>query len=120
MAEPWFEPNTFGALFGAIVGGGGGTLIGIFGGVAGSYLIPRGKGRGFVLGTLVTVAGLGLVMLAIGIYALVVGQPYGIWYPILLCGVIFSVVCGSMVPAIRKQYAAAEQRRLEAESIRSS
>ena len=34
MNEPWFEPNAFGAWFGAIVGGGGGTLVGLLGAMA--------------------------------------------------------------------------------------
>lgn len=33
MAEPWFDPNTFGAYFGGIGGGVGGTLLGVLGGL---------------------------------------------------------------------------------------
>ena len=32
---PWFDPNTFGAYYGAIMGGGGGTLGGVLGGLGG-------------------------------------------------------------------------------------
>ena len=31
MSEPWFNENTFGALYGSLVGGIGGSLCGILG-----------------------------------------------------------------------------------------
>jgi hypothetical protein len=59
-------------------------------------------------------------MLAVGGYALLSGQPYGIWYPMLLCGAIFTVVMGSLFPVVRHRYQEAEMRRITAESIRAS
>ena len=119
MSEPWFDPNTFGAWFGAIVGGGGGTLIGCLGGLVG-YLAPRGKGRRFVLATMVSIVVVGLVMLGVGLFALLSGQPYGIWYPLVLCGGLFAIIDGSLIPMVRRRYSEAEHRRMEAEAIRQS
>lgn len=119
MSEPWFEPNTFGALYGAIGGGVGGSLCGCLGGLIG-YLAPRGKGRRFALGAMLTVVVAGLVQVGLGLVALVSGQPYGIWYPMLLCGGILTVVMGGLLPVVRMRYVHAEQRRLQAEGLRRS
>jgi hypothetical protein len=119
MSQPWCDPNTFGMMYGAIGGGVGGTLGGLLGAAAG-YLAPRGKGRGFVLGAMGLFVALGVVQLVLGIIAVSTGQPYGIWYPMLLCGFIMSVVIGCLIPVVRSRYSQAERRRLDAEAIRRS
>lgn len=106
---PWFsDPNRFGALFGAIVGGGGGTLAGLFGALAGT-LAPRGKGKRFVVGGFVTFVLIGVAFLAVGFYALISGQPYPIYYPFLLCGLVFSIVMGGLLPIVLKRYREAQR-----------
>lgn len=117
MAEPWFDPTTFGAYAGAILGGGGGTLAGIWGALAGA-LAPRGKAKGFVLGMGTLLAVGGAVLAGIGIFAWIQDQPYGIWYPMLLGGAIIAGVCGGLMPLVNKRYAEADARRLAAEQFR--
>ncbi|QDT26275.1 hypothetical protein Enr10x_15760 [Gimesia panareensis] len=117
MDAPWFDPNTFGAWFGAIVGGGGGTLCGLWGALCG-FLCPRGKGRKVILGGMFVFVVLGLILGGVGLYAFFSGQPYGIWYPFLLTGFVLAVVNGVLIPVIRKNYEQAENRRIAAESIR--
>lgn len=120
MSEPWFsDPNQFGAWFGSIAGGVGGTLAGILGAAAGT-LAPRGRGRKVVLGLMTLGAALGGLMALVGAYAFFTGQPYGIWYPLLLCGIIFAAVMGPLVPVVRRVYDRAEQRKLDAEGIRQA
>ena len=120
MSDPWFpDPNMFGAIYGSVVGGVGGSLLGLLGAAAGT-LAPQGKGRSWILGSMTAAVGLGVVQLAAGIVALATGQPYGIWYPLLLTGVIFTVVVGALLPVVRRRYDEAEQRRMQAESIRAS
>ena len=119
MGEPWFDPNTFGAWYGSIGGGVGGSLMGCMGGLAG-YLAPRGKGRQFVMITFTVFLVLGAVQAVLGMFALAEGQPYGIWYPMLLCGIVTLFVIGPLIPVIRRRYAEAEHRRIEAEAIRQS
>ncbi|MEX0938728.1 MAG: hypothetical protein WDZ59_12780 [Pirellulales bacterium] len=119
MAEPWFEPGTFGAWFGAIVGGGGGTLGGLLGAAIG-ILAPRGKCRRVLMTCTGAFIAIGIAMLAVGVYALLAGQPYGIWYPMLLSGAIFTLVMGSLIPVVRIRFREAEMRRITAESIRTS
>jgi hypothetical protein len=117
MAEPWFDPNTFGAWFGSIAGGGLGTLGGLLGAAAGT-LAPRGKAKGFIMGTWYVLLAIGAVLLLVGVYAIVAGQLRAIWYGPLLCGVIISAVMGSLLPVIRLRYRQAEQRRIDADGIR--
>lgn len=115
---PWFDPNTFGGLYGAIVGGGGGTLFGIFGAVAG-MLASRGQGRAFVFGGLLLFLVVGLANLAVGVYAVIMRQPYGIWYPLVLVGFIMTLLSSIFLPVMRLRYAQAEARRMSAEQFRN-
>jgi hypothetical protein len=119
MAEPWFDPSQFGAWYGTIAGGVGGTLGGVVGGLAG-MLAPRGIGRRWILGLMYAIVALGLAQLSFGVYALLAGQPWGIWYGLVLCGSIYTVVLGALIPIVRLRYREAENRRVEAEGLRSS
>jgi len=119
MAEPWFNEIWFGTLYGSIVGGGGGSLGGVLGALAG-VLAPQGKGRGLILGGMYTMVVFGVLSLVFGLVALFAGQPYGIWFAPVLAGVIFVAVAGGLIPVIRRRYAEAEHRRLEAAAVRQS
>jgi len=56
----------------------------------------------------------GAIAAAAGVFAWVRGQPYAVYYPLLLGGGIAAVVFGSLIPAARKRYAAIELRRMAA------
>ena len=117
MTEPWFDPIRFGAMYGAI----GGSLLGVAGGILGAasgYLAPRGKGRNFILGSFVFLLIVGILHLVVGLYALASGQPYGIWYVLVLCGFILTAVMGSLLPVVSKRYNEAEMRRVHAAALR--
>ncbi len=117
MIDPWFDPIRFGIYYGGI----GGATLGILAGVLGSasgYLAPRGKGRSFILGAFTTLFVIGVLHLLVGLYAVISGQPYGIWYSLILIGVIMSAVMGGLLPVIRKRYAEAEARRMNAAVLR--
>jgi hypothetical protein len=119
MAEPWFEPSMFGALFGGLVGGVGGTGAGILGALAGT-LAPQGKGRALILGGMYMFVALGLCLAVAGLVALILGQPWYIWFFPTQTGVIFAIVPGCLIPILKRRYREAEERRLEAESLRHS
>jgi hypothetical protein len=119
MSEPWFDPNTFGGWYGAIAGGVGGTIGGLLGAAAGN-LAPRGIGRRWIIGAMYVMAMLGIAQLVFGVYAWFAGQPYGIWYGPLLCGFIFPVVIGGLIPTVRQRYRQAEERRIEAAALRTA
>ncbi len=117
MTEPWFDPIRFGALYGGVGGGLLGSLGGILGAAAG-VLAPRGKGRGIILGAFTVLLAVGAGNLAIGLYALIARQPFGIWYPLLLIGGILTVVLGALRPVVRRRYEESEMRKMEAAALR--
>ena len=120
MGEPWFDaPNRFDAWSGAIVGGVGGSLVGILGGLAG-WLLPRGRGRQFFPAAMAVVMGAGLATLAVGLFALAVGQPYGIWYPLVHAGTLFGVLMAVGLVVVRSVLRGLERRRMEAEDLKRS
>ena len=117
MTEPWFDPIRFGVLYGAI----GGNVLGVLCGIpvaASGYLAPSGKGRSFVLGAFTTLLMVGVLHPAPGIFALVTGQPYAVWYAFILVGVILAVVMGILLAVVRRRYA--EARRIGAAVLRHS
>ena len=115
MTEWWTAQDA--ALIGAIGGGTVGILGGVFGSVVG-VCAPKGIARGPVLVTHAALIVLGLAALLVGIVALVVGQPYHVSFPLLLAGGVLSAVMGPLYPVVRMRYRQAEERRLEAESLR--
>lgn len=109
MIEPWFDPNKFGAYYGGI----GGSVVGILGGTLGAmsgYLAQKGKARSLILGGFTVFVVLGVIHLAAGLYALMSGQPYGIWYPLVLLGGIMTGLFGMLRPVVRQRYREAEMR----------
>lgn len=100
----WWSDQTAGW-----VGGIGGSIVGLLGGLIGT-LGGLGKARRFVTALTASMIGLGVVCLLTGVVALAVAQPYAVYYPLLLGGVILTAVCGGVWPALRKGY---EQRELQ-------
>lgn len=115
-AEPWFSEE-FAIYFGSFGGAAIGVLGGVLGGAAG-MLAPKGKGRSFILNSMLGLGCLGVAFLLTGVVAVLMSQPYVIFYPFLLLGLILTSVMFAVRPAIRKRYAEAEQRKLEAAALR--
>ncbi len=115
MIEWWSYQTS--AWIGAIGGSGLGVLGGVLG-TAASMLVSKGKGRAAVLGGLAVCACAGALTLVTGVVALGLGQPYHVYYPLLLLGGIASVVMGSLLPVMRTRYRQAEQRRMDANLMR--
>lgn len=117
MADPWIEPAW---KFAAYFGGVGGSVVGVIGGVLGScsYFVQKGQGRRWILGAYTAMVCFGVACLSVGLYAVATGQPYGIWYPLVLIGLCSSLVFGSLLPVIRHQYRLAEQRKIDAAGLR--
>ncbi len=118
--DPWISEQSAWIL-GPVLGGGvGGVLCGAIGGGVCGVLAARGRARGFVMGYYAFLIVLGIASLGVGLSALTLGQPYHVWYPFTLMGIILLIVMASIRPAITKQYEAAEQRRLDAQAVRSA
>ncbi|MCK5783499.1 MAG: hypothetical protein KAH06_03575 [Desulfobacterales bacterium] len=112
MIEAWFDPGLSwipGTLLGAIGGGIGGPLAGIF--------APRGKFKNQVLGFYYTILVISTGLFVAGIVAFMSGQPYAVWYglgfPGLLCLILFGVLQG----VVSKRYEEAELRKTMAEDL---
>lgn len=114
QVQPWFENQ---GMVGGLLGGGVGVLGGIYGTTVG-LLAPRGKARRFVFGMHWSFLGLGILAMVAGFTALAMGQPYGVWYALLLPGVLTTILLPVFGPIIRVRYQQAEHRRLEAEEFR--
>ena len=106
MSEPWFDPNLYAGIGGAVVGAGGAVL-----GPLAGILAPKGKCKRLVLGLHVGLIAVSLGLLVAGIVALAAKQPYGVWYGLLLPGVIGTFVFGALLPVIRMRYRQAEMRK---------
>jgi hypothetical protein len=65
-----------------------------------------------VLGLGWLLLGVSLVLLAVGLTALVSGQPYDVWYGLGLPGLIGAIVIAPLFPVINKRYREAEERRM--------
>ena len=115
---PWWTEGQAGWIGGSL-----GSFFGILGGVFGTVCgicAPRGKCKALVYGISVFMIAAGVAALIAGIVALLLGQPYVVWYPLVLVGIICTAVVGGLTPVIRRRYREAEQRRLEAEELRRS
>jgi hypothetical protein len=102
----WTEQQ--GGWLGGVIGCLGG-LFGCLGGLAGS-LAYRGKARGFSFGVLYVMTVLGILSLLGGLSALAVRQPYHVYFPLLLTGLLFGALGLGLIPTMRKRYEQAEER----------
>jgi hypothetical protein len=97
------DGGRIGALAGGILGGFG-ALIGVF--------AALGRGRAFILGGLVLMVVLGVLSLGVAILALLRGQPYAVWYPLLLTGGLSALIGLVLRPQIARRFEDAELRRM--------
>lgn len=103
----------FGLRTAVYAGAGGGALLGLLGALFG-LLARRGQARALVLGGLGAFFLAGLVSFGLGIFALIHGQPYAVYYTLLLFGGILTVVSASLWPNLCKQYNANELQKISA------
>ena len=112
MNDLWFDPNRWAWLPGTLYG----CLCGAFGALAGC-LAPKGKARGLVIGLGWLMLAAAVVLLGIGLYALQVGQPFAIWFFLLLPGAQGLLILGPLFPLIYIRYRQAEERRMVAKDL---
>ncbi len=102
----WVTSRTA-TLMGAVVG----SVVGLWGGLIG-FLTSRGRARGFVLGSTNLLIAFGIVSLGAGVIALTAGQPYVVYYPLLLIGIILIFVLGGLRKSLPKRYEALELQKI--------
>jgi hypothetical protein len=90
-----------------------GSALGILGAAIG-WLGAIGRGRGFVFGTLKAFAWLGVAAVIVGLGALAAGQPYAVYYPLLLLGGIGAALGFTLPRSMSRRYEELELRRMQA------
>jgi hypothetical protein len=113
---PWWTDQEAG-----LIGGIAGSVVGVLGGILGTVAglcVPRGKCKGLVYGLASLIVGVGIISLIVGVAALLLGQPYCVYYPLLLIGIVCTLLMGCGIPVIGHRYREAEHRRLDAEEFR--
>ena len=94
----------------------GGIFIGCMGALIGC-LAGTGRARRFVLLLMKVLFVVGIVCLLLGVVALLQSQPYVVHYPLLLFGVLLTVLMGALLPRVRKQYEQRELRKMDAKDV---
>ncbi len=118
VEEAWFSTETttyMGAYGGAILGSLGGML-----GAGAGLLVPRGKGKMFVLPAMAVFAAIGVACIMLALAAVIVSQPMYVIFPFILLGFVLTSVMVPLFFVTRRLYAQAEQRKLEADALRRS
>jgi len=96
-----------------ILGGGAGAVLGLCGSLVG-LLTFFGKARRLVLALLGVMLVMGTICLITGIVSLVAGQPYHIFYPLLLIGAISALLPLALYNTVRARFEDMELARIEA------
>ena len=104
--------NRNATLLGAI----GGSLLGLWGALIG-IVSSRGKARRFVLGSANALLVIGVASLVGGIVALATAQPYAVFYPLLLIGIIVVVVIGTLRGRLSARYEHLELKRMQSMDV---
>jgi hypothetical protein len=103
----WFSSRNAGLL-----GGVGGGLLGLWGALIG-VLASSGRARGFVLASAHTLLVIGIASLVGGVVALAMAQPYAVYYPLLLIGIILIAVMGRLRGTLSARYEQIELKRMQ-------
>lgn len=96
-----------------LIGGIGGSVLGCLGGLL-SWLAAQGKARGFVLASSWGLIVLGALSGAAGLVALLLRQPYAVWFVLLLVGVLLLGILPFRLRQYLRQYRDLELRKMAA------
>lgn len=110
-AGQWIDARSAG-----LIGGIGGALIGLWGAIIG-VIASRGKARAFVFISVNVLLSLGLVSLVAGAVAYFSDQPYAVYFPLLLIGIILVAVIGKMRGSLLAQYEQLELKRMQSMDV---
>jgi hypothetical protein len=95
----------------AVVGGIGGVLIGCLGAVV-EWLTVRGKAQRFVVNAVRVLIGVGVACVLGGFAAVALRQPHGVWYALLLLGVLVVLIFPLRLRSYQDRYREFELRRM--------
>jgi hypothetical protein len=94
-----------------VVGGVGGVLIGCLGALI-EWLAVRGKAQRFVVNAVRALIGVGVASALAGLAAVALRQPHGVWYALLLIGVLLVVIFPFRLRRYQDRYREFELRRM--------
>ena len=80
-------------------------------------LAQRGAYKQLVVGAHAGTVGIGVVLLALGVVALLAQQPRHVIFPFLFTGIIVTVVVASAIPVTLRAYRDAEARKIVARDL---
>lgn len=106
----------FGNRNAGLIGGIGGGLLGLWGALIG-ILAGQGKARRFVLGSANLLLIIGISSIVGGVVALASAQPYVVYYPLLLIGIIIVAVIGKLRGTLAARYEQLELKRMQSMDI---
>jgi hypothetical protein len=109
--EAWWDDRA-----GGMVGGVAGSIIGLIGGLLG-VLGGLGRARRVVMFLLTLLSGVGVVCVVLGLAAVLLSQPYGVYYPLLLPGFICAIVPTALRGTCRRRFEQIELRRMKAMDV---
>jgi hypothetical protein len=111
-ANAWWTDRA-GGLVGGIVG----SAVGITGAAIG-ILAGIGIARKVCLSLLGAMFVLGIASLVVGLAALASSQPYAVYYPLLLLGLLCSVLPAGLFRSIKRRYELKELQKMHAMDIK--
>jgi hypothetical protein len=94
-----------------IVGGVGGVLIGCLSALI-EWLAVRGKAQRFVVNAVRVLIGVGVASALGGLAAVALRQPYGVWYALLLLGLLLVMIFPFRLRRYQDRYREFELRRM--------
>lgn len=107
--QPWWNSRQAGWI-----GGIAGAFVGVWGGLIG-LLAGLGKMRRLVIGSLIGGSILGALAIIVGLVALAIGQPWVVYYPLLLLGVILVAIAPWRLYKSYQSYQKQEIRKMKAQ-----
>jgi hypothetical protein len=94
--------------------------VGVSVAMASLFLMPRGKAKGFITGAYMLLAALGGACLLFAVAGIAAGQPRDAVVPLLVPGIVLTVIMGIYTPLVVREYQQFELRKLAAEIFRRS
>lgn len=115
MTQPWWTDNLFGVWLGVAT-----TVVAVGLALTCAWFALRGERRVLAMRANIGVAVFGAACVALCGLALLQGQHFRVWYPLLMMGAMPLIMFGPNMIALNWIYRQRETRRLAAEELRRS
>lgn len=98
LAVTWWSPDVS-----AVMGILGGGTVGFFGALIG-VLAGAGKGEKFIFSTLRVIMYCGICALTAGTFALLLKQPYHVFFTLIMVGILMALVSYTVYPLLKARF----------------